>query len=248
MSIATDVSTPSSRSQVRLASRSLPSAAVLVTTLMGGVAIVSTWIWYRIFQWYGLYENLPKTHYSFEKARNWFDSPALRQTLLFFIILAAMYAAAVVLIQTGAHLNLATKAGIVALALGPAIVNVMLYPVGALDVFNYLIELKLALHYDENPYLVTFQEYAGDSYARSAFLTNVTLFYGPAWLILTGVPALIAGFDDIADTLIALKLFNLLLLAATAAVIAWHQRDARTRWLAVALFAANPLVLFEGIA
>ncbi len=205
-------------------------------------------LWWRLWEWYGLYENLPKTHYSFEKAKDWFDSPALRQAFLIFLVLGAMYAATIVLVQTGARLNVVTKAGIVALALGPAVFNVFLYPVGALDVFNYMIELKLAFHYDKNPYLVTFHDYVRDSYAQSAFLTNVYLFYGPAWLILTGAAALIAGFHDIAHTLIALKVFNLLLIAATAAVIAWHHRDTRTRWLSVVLFAANPLVLFEGIA
>jgi hypothetical protein len=248
MSIATNASTASSQPQARVASRSLPSAATLVAVFMAAAALVSTVLWRRLYEWYGLYENLPKPYYSFEKAKDWFDSPALRQTLLMFIVLGAMYAAAIVLVQAGTRINLATKLGIVALALGPAIYNVLLFPVGALDVFNYMIELKLAFHYDKNPYLVTFQDYVGDSYTRSAFLTNVFLFYGPAWLILSGMPAVIAGFDDIAQTLIALKVFNLLLIAATAAVIAWHHRDTRTRWLAVVLFAANPLVLFEGIA
>ena len=48
-------------------------------------------------------------------------------------------------------------------------------------------------------------------------------------------------------TLVALKVFNLLLIGVTAGAVAWYQRDGRQRWLAAFLFAANPLVLFEGI-
>jgi hypothetical protein len=134
------------------------------------------------------------------------------------------------------------------LALWPAIFNVSLYPVGALDVFTYMIELKLTYHYDQNPYVVTFFAYRGDPFALPAFLVDITLFYGPTWLLVSWIPTAISGFDDVLQTLLALKFFNLGLLALTAFLIARYQREPRLRWPAAILFVANPLILFEGVA
>ncbi len=110
-----------------------------------------------------------------------------------------------------------------------------------------MIELKLAYHYDQNPYIVTFEAYRADSYALPAFLVTITLFYGPAWLLVMWIPTAISGFTDFIETLIALKVFNVLLIAITGYLIARYQRDRRLAWVAAALFVANPLVLFEGV-
>ncbi len=216
--------------------------------LLAAIALVSGGAWLAIHQWYGLLENRANNHFSFEKIPGWFDSSTLRQTLALFLLISAAYAAAIFILQVVPRLSTLGKLSLLALVVIPAAINVLLYPVGALDVFNYMIEIKLAFHYDENPYIATFVHYRTDSYAGPAFLTDVKLFYGPAWLIFTAIPALIAGFDDFIHTLIALKVFNALLIAATAIVIGWHHRRSPLMWLGVAMFAANPLVLFEGIA
>ena len=215
--------------------------------LFVALAVVSTGAWLWLRRWYGVYENRSKPHFSFEKIPGGFDSPILRQTALLFFVIAIAYATAIFLLRSRHTLPRLAWLGVAALVAGPAVVNVLLYPVGALDVFNYMTELKLAFHYDENPYLVTFENYREDRYANSAFLVDVTLFYGPAWLLATGLPALVAGFDDVFRTLVALKVFNLLLIGVAAVAIALFHKDRRQRWLAVTLFAANPLVLFEGV-
>jgi hypothetical protein len=212
------------------------------------LALVSTAAWYRLYRWYGLFENEQNTHFAFEKIPGWFDSPIIRQTLLLFLLIAACYGATILMYRSLHSPGWAAKSALVALIAGPAVFNVILYPVGALDVFNYMIELKLTYFYDQNPYLVTFEAYRGDSYALPAFLVNITLFYGPAWLVGSWLPAAIAGFDDVLTTLLALKIFNFGLLALTGLLIARYQRDPRARWLAATIFLANPLVLFEGVA
>jgi hypothetical protein len=211
------------------------------------LAAISTGSWLWLHRWYGLYEHRTYPRYSFERVVGGFDSPILRQTLAIFLLICAAYAAAILLVRLGRPSSRLALPGILALVAGPAAVNVFLYPVGALDVFNYLIELKLAFHYDENPYLVTFRPYEADSYAAHAFLFDVTLFYGPAWLLMTAIPAVLAGFDDVLRTVVALKVFNLLLIGLTAGAIAWYHHDRQARWLAVTMFAASPLVLFEGV-
>ena len=220
---------------------------VMTATWLIASAIVSTLTWLKIKTWWGLFENRDRIHLSFERADNGFESHALQQTLQAFVLLAVIYGTVVALLATRRSLNTWAKLGILGLVIGPSIGALLIYPVGALDVFNYMIELKLAYHYDKNPYLVTFRDYVPDSYAGPAFLTDVKLFYGPAWLILTGIPARIAGFYDYIDTLIALKIFNALLIGASGLIVAWAAGVRQKRWLALAMFAANPLVLFEGV-
>src|SRR3712207_613682 len=119
-----------------------------------------------------------------------------------------------------------------------SIANLFVYPVGALDVFNYMIELKLAYGYGENPYLVTFAGYRDDPFALPAFLVDVPLFYGPVWLLAYGLPVAVVGFETIIGLLGALKLFNVGLLALTGLLIYRSHRseerrvgkECRSRW------------------
>ncbi|MEZ4498016.1 MAG: hypothetical protein R2845_14855 [Thermomicrobiales bacterium] len=230
-----DSATPASGSQVD-------------TLLIWFVAIVSTAAWIPLYRWYGLFENEDNTHFAFEKIPGYFDSPIMRRTFALFVLLGLMYAFAIWLIRSMSVLSVPAKLGLIALVLGPAIVNICLYPVGALDVFNYMIELKLAYHYDENPYIVTFEAFRADSFALPAFLVDIKLFYGPTWLLTSWIPTAITGFNDVLTTLLGLKFFNLALLAITALVIGRYQDDRRSGWIAATLFLANPVVLFEGVA
>jgi hypothetical protein len=201
-----------------------------------------------LLRWYGLPANRDQIHFAFEKIPDHFDSPTLRWTLALFLGLTLAYAAGYWLLRRAQRLSPAVKLAVVGCFVGPAIVNILLYPVGALDVFNYMIELKLAFHYNENPYVVTFFGYRKDSFALPAFLVDVPLFYGPAWLLFSALPGLVVGYSSWLKVLVGLKLLNVGLLAITALLIRRYYRDERRGWEAVYLFAANPLVLFEGIA
>ncbi len=212
------------------------------------LALVNIVAWYPLYRWYGLFENEHNTHFAFEKIPGLFDSPIIRQTLLLFLLIGATYGAAIWLYRALPAPGWPEKLALAALAIGPAVFNVILYPIGALDVFNYMIELKLTYHFDQNPYVVTFVDYRSDPFALPAFLVDITLFYGPAWLLVSWIPTAISGFDRVLETLLALKIFNLALLGITALLIARYQRDARLRWGAAILFLANPLILFEGVA
>lgn len=222
--------------------------AGLRVAFLSALTLLSIGGWYLLYGWYGVFEHQRTAHFGFEKIEGGFDSPVMRQTLLVFIGLGVAYGAAIWILRSLTSISVPARLIACVMFAAPAIANVALYPVGALDVFNYMIELKLAYHYDQNPYLVTFEAYRLDSFARSAFLVDIPLFYGPAWLLASWVPATLVGFDQVLDTLLALKIFNVVLIAATAWLIALHQRDDRSRWVAAFVFAANPLVLFEGVA
>jgi hypothetical protein len=203
--------------------------------------------WSLFAQWYSLPANETNTHFAFEKIPGGFASPILRGTLLLFLLMGAIYAGGYFLISRQERVSPGARWAIVTMVGLPAIANLFVYPVGALDVFNYMIELKLAYGYGENPYLVTFAGYRDDPFALPAFLVDVPLFYGPVWLITYGLPVAVVGFQSIIGLLGALKLFNLGLLALTGLVIYRSHQDDRAGWLGVYLFLANPLVLFEGI-
>jgi hypothetical protein len=212
-------------------------------------AAAATACWYGLSRWYGLFANKNNTHFAFEKIPGQFDSPILRRTLALFVIIAILYAAGYGLIRGAPRISRAFKLGVAASVLGPGFINVILYPVGALDVFNYMIEIKLAYHYHLNPYLHTFEAFRTDSYALPAFLVDTRLFYGPVWLLVSWLPGAVVGYADFFHTLVAMKLLNALLLALTGwTIYRYHGEDERRRWLAVYAFLANPLVLFEGLA
>src|SRR5215217_1507568 len=211
------------------------------------LVLVAAASWSLVARWYSLRANETNTHFAFEKIPGGFASPVLRGTLLLFLMMGAIYAGGYVLISRQERVSSAARFGIVAMVGLPAIANLFVYPVGALDVFNYMIELKLAYGYGENPYLVTFAGFRDDPFALPAFLVDVPLFYGPVWLIAYGLPVAMVGFETIVALLGALKLFNVVLLALTGLLIYRSHEDERAGWLGVFLFLANPLVLFEGI-
>lgn len=220
----------------------------LAAAVVLAIAAISTSAWLGLRQWYGIGENRDNPRFSFEKIPGWWESPIMKDTFALMILIGVAYALAIMVMSLRVRHSRWMWLSLAALIAGPAAVNIAMYPVGALDVFNYLTELKIAFHYGENPYLHTFESrWPSDSYAAPAFLMNVTLFYGPAWLLFSGLAADVVGWTDYLQSLYALKVFNVALIAITAAAIAWFHRDSQHRWLAVTLFAANPLVWFEGV-
>jgi hypothetical protein len=222
-------------------------AAAHANWILGLVTALTIAAWLPIVRWYSLTANETNTHFAFEKIPGGFSSPVLRATLLLFLLLAILYALGYQLLARQQELSRTTKLAIVLLILGPALANLFIYPVGALDIFNYLVELKLTYGYGQNPYLETFAAYRNDPYALPAFLVNVPLFYGPVWLLVYGLPVAVVGFSSIVTLLSALRILNLLLLALSGLLIFRSFRDNARGWLAVYLFLANPLVIFEAI-
>lgn len=219
-----------------------------LTVVMFGLVLASVASWWLLVRDWGVLDHYDVPFFAFEKVPGEFDSPILRRALAYLVAMGVAYAGILAAIRTLRPETWTRRALLVLAIAGPAFASVMLFPVGALDVFNYLVELKLAFHYHENPYLVTFDAFKEDSFSRSAFLVNIPLFYGPAWLLVTGLPLLLTGFADQLQALMALKVYHLGLLAIIAALIAVYHGDTRARWASVIFFFANPLVLFEGVA
>ena len=213
--------------------------------MLAGLATVC---WSLIYRWYALFDHASEPFFAFEKLPGQFDSPAVRATELLFIAVSVIYITGYWLLKGMPRISRAARLAVTLMVAGPAIINILLYPVGALDVFNYMAELKLTYYYDQNPYLTTIAGFESDAFTRYAFQRDIPLFYGPVWLLGSGIPALVVGFGDVVRLLLALKIFNLLLLLTVAVVIRAYQPDHKAGWLSAYIFVANPLVLFEGLA
>lgn len=211
------------------------------------LVVVVVGCWGILASSYSLADYLNVTHFAFEKVPGGFASPLLRATLLVFLLLGGLYAVGYGFFTQQPVLTRFHKLVILLLFLLPALCNVALYPLGALDVFNYLIELKLTFFYGQNPYLVTFEAYRHDPFALPAFLVDVPLFYGPVWLLVSGWPLTLVGFSSIGSALVALKVLNTGLLALTGLILFRAAPSSRSGWHRLYLLLANPLILFEGI-
>jgi hypothetical protein len=216
--------------------------------LIVGATVLSLAGWIVVYQWYSLSDHISIPDFAFDKIPGYFDSPILRYTTLNFLVICLLYQAIYWMLRRAGTASRTMKVAIVCLVAGTAVVNIFLYPVGALDVLGYVTELKLKYHYGLNPYVHTFEHFGADPLFKYAFYPELPLFYGPVWLVLSGIATWPVGFTDMLSVTIALKVFNLVLLAATGWAVYAYQEDQGRGWVSAYLFLANPWVLFEGVA
>lgn len=121
------------------------------------------------------------------------------------------------------------------------------YPAFSYDMFNYMFTAKTVLVYHRNPYMVIPLQFTGvEPWLSFMHWTHLPSAYSPLWILLT-LPAYILGFGKF-----LLILWNIKILVATAYVAtAWfigkilEKKDPEMRALGVAIFALNPVVIFE---
>lgn len=215
------------------------------------LAVLATILWLILNHWYSIRAGWDIEFFAFEKIRGAEGEPVLstplRWTAVIFPVLGLIYAAGWVILARMREVRKPARIAIILAGLAPGLVNVSLFPVGALDIFRYMVALKQYLYYGENPYILGFAQHEGDSFTQHGFLLTLPNAKGPAWLLLSAIPAEIGGFADPIRMLIALKLYNLALLGLTAWLIGKFFADPALRWLAIYAFWANPLVLLEGV-
>jgi hypothetical protein len=215
--------------------------------LLVAIGLAAVGCWLVLYRWYSIAGHYDIPYFAFEKVPGGFGSPILRSTLALFVALSLIYAAGYWLIQQAPAVSRAAKLAVIGQAAGVGLLNVFIFPVGALDLFRYRMALKLAFFFRENPYVHGFMDHRYDPFGQHAFLTHLPNAKGPTWLLLSAIPSYLAGFDDAVRFIVALKAFNLALLGLTAWAIYRYVGHERWGWLAVYLFLANPLVLFEGV-
>jgi len=127
-----------------------------------------------------------------------------------------------------------------------AVLNILTHPVGAPDIFNYIINCKMAYFYHLNPYIHTFQSFGDDPLINYTTLSHSTLPYGPLWLLLCYIPFHISGFSSILSILLCYKSFNFVFFIFTVILI-YHYEEKDKKWMSLYLFMGNPVILFEGM-
>ena len=124
---------------------------------------------------------------------------------------------------------------------------VLSYPAFSYDMFNYMFTAKTVLVYHKSPYSVIPLQFTGvEPWLSFMHWTHLPSAYTPLWIALT-LPAYLFGFGYF-----LLVMWNLKILVAASYVITTlfigkilSKLEPGKRLLGMAIFALNPLVIFE---
>ncbi len=121
-----------------------------------------------------------------------------------------------------------------------------LYPFAAADVWDYIFHARILGVYGGNPYVDLIRQYPADPFYDYAFWKDQASFYGPVWVLISGLVARLSG-DGLAANLVAFKLLPGIFFYASVAVVALMLRKAAPERAlpATLLLAWNPMLLFE---
>lgn len=131
-----------------------------------------------------------------------------------------------------------------------ALTLTLVYPVTAIDLFSYVAQSRILVHYHQNPIFVSPSRHATDPIMLLAGgWMNVPAPYGPLGIVLDALPSLVA-MGNLLMNLLLLKLFLAALLVPESLIVFRILQRTRPAFaVSGALFVAwNPLVLFETVA
>jgi hypothetical protein len=204
--------------------------------------------WLLLLRWYSLLAHASTPAFALDKIPGHFSSPVLQYTTLILLVLNLIYAMMYWIMWKTSTLSAWTRSAVIFMVVGSGIVNILIYPIAAIDVFYYLAELKLTYFYDQNPYIVTFSPaFDADPFARFGWPLHVPLAYGPAWVLFGGMPAALTGYHNLLQLLFAYKVFSFALLVLCASIIYSFHNDVKSGMLGAFAFLGNPLVIFEAV-
>ncbi|HSH78347.1 MAG TPA: hypothetical protein VLA19_07420, partial [Herpetosiphonaceae bacterium] len=191
------------------AATGLASGAAVLHALLIACGILSVSAWLLLRRWYSLGTYYATPGFALDKIPGHFDAPLLRQTAVLFVVLTVVYGVGFWIIRTAPSISRAMKLVVAGQVLLSGLANILIYPVAAIDLFNYLAQFKLVFYYHRNPYVETFlPTFDADPLARLAWPLHTPPPYGPAWLLFGGLPAWLAGLGDLLPPLIAYKTWS----------------------------------------
>ncbi len=128
-----------------------------------------------------------------------------------------------------------------------ALTNIFVYPITAIDVFNYIAESIVMLDYHANPMIVSLAQYPHDSLVRLTVGWGIyPASYGPIGLLIDAIPTLFAGRNVLANLLLLKLLFSsVLLLEAFVAYKILLKIGPKFALAGALALAWNPFALFE---
>ncbi|MCL4487247.1 MAG: hypothetical protein M1570_03855 [Chloroflexi bacterium] len=127
-----------------------------------------------------------------------------------------------------------------------ALTLLVMYPITATDLFEYVFHSRVLVHYGQNPLVTPPSAFKGDPFLKTVNWKSQASPYGPLWLLLTVPGSLLAGNDLILNLILMKNLAVVFYVASTLVVTAILRYNEPGRELiGMLLFAWNPLVLFE---
>jgi hypothetical protein len=130
-----------------------------------------------------------------------------------------------------------------------AVVLVWMYPVNAIDLFQYFFRGRMLGFYGTNPFVSTPAQFASDPYLYVVGeWKHIGSLYGPAWELLAAGAAWISG-GSLIPNLLALKAVSGLCYVGSIPIVylVLDQVAPRRKTSGTLLFAWNPLILLEWI-
>ena len=161
-------------------------------------------------------------------------------------LLTAIYGLAII----GTTLQVRRFSPVAALmaSLGAGIAFATMYPVTAIDIFNYAGQSRIWTDLGRNPNVVPIGALPASKWTvfGGEWVTKPSP-YGPMWRWLSA-PATLASGDNLMLAVVLLKILALLAVVTTAWLIGdIVARSGRSRALGIVAYGWNPLVLWEGI-
>jgi hypothetical protein len=165
-----------------------------------------------------------------------------------FLLLFALYYAGyrLCLVQDSPHWPWA----VLAFATVFSLTLMFVYPVGAVDIFDYIINGRILAHYRLSPFAHVAAEFPHDPLTPYAAWQSIPSAYGPFWAFLAAGVNLLAGSADLLANVWAFKGLAILFYVLDIGLIYGILSEIKPAYaLAGAfLFAWNPLLLFETAA
>ena len=114
------------------------------------------------------------------------------------------------------------------------------------DVFNYIFNGKILIHYKANPHVRVALDYPNDPWVRFMNNTHTPAPYGYGWTAVSVIPYVL-GFGKFISTWFSFKLFSLLGVIITFSVISMIMKKEKVEnsWQKMAILFLNPLFLIE---
>lgn len=127
------------------------------------------------------------------------------------------------------------------LIVGSIVILIFSYPATlSYDIFNYLSTSKTLFFYHENPYIIMPIEFVGEPFLSFTRASNKLALYGPSWILLTGIPFYLLGFN-VWLLLLGVKILVTVFYVWLSILV---YKITKSQFVVV-FFALNPLVMYE---
>jgi hypothetical protein len=135
---------------------------------------------------------------------------------------------------------------VIASSLVSALILIFMFPIGAADLFDYIVHGRILGVYGANPFLSSGNQFANDPFYPYMGWRDWPSVYGPLWAFIGGTAARLAGDGVVANVLVFKLFIGAFFFASILVVADTLRRVAPDYALAGAvLLAWNPILLYE---